>query len=69
MVERKLCWLTKRRNLRTRWSKKAENWLALIQLSCTHVLLDLAVFGRVQERTCVDTRHVTKNSGGGPDEG
>jgi hypothetical protein len=60
MVERTLCWLTKRRNLRTLWSKKAENWLALIQLACTHVLLDLAVFGRVQERTCVDTRHVTK---------
>ena len=33
-MERTLCWLTKRRNLRTRWSKKAENWLALIQLAC-----------------------------------
>jgi hypothetical protein len=38
-------WLTKRRSLRTRWSKKAENWLALVQLACAHVLLNLAVFG------------------------
>ena len=28
------------RSLRTRWSKKAENWLALIQLACAHVLLN-----------------------------
>jgi membrane-bound metal-dependent hydrolase YbcI (DUF457 family) len=70
MVERTLYWLTKRRNLRTRWSKKAETWLALIQLACAHVLLDLAVFGRVQEWPCVDTRHVTKNTEeGGPDGG
>ena len=66
MVERTLCWLTRRRNLRTLWSKKAENWLALIQLACTHVLLDLAIFGRVQERACVDTRHVTKKQWRGP---
>src|SRR5215212_4557129 len=49
VVERRICWLTKRRSLRTRWSKKAENWLenwlALIQLACAHVLLNLAVFG------------------------
>jgi hypothetical protein len=69
MVEKTLCWLTKRRNLSTRWTKKAENWLSLIQLACTHVLLDLAVFGRVQERTCVDTRHVAKKQRRGPDEG
>jgi hypothetical protein len=37
--------LTKRRSLRTRWSKKAQNWLALIQLACAHILLNLAVFG------------------------
>jgi hypothetical protein len=44
-IERTNAWLTKRRGLRTRWSKKAENWLALIQLACAHVLLNLAVFG------------------------
>jgi len=37
--------LTKRRSLRTRWSKKAGNWLALVQLACAHILLNLAVFG------------------------
>jgi putative transposase len=45
VVERTICWLVKRRSLRTRWSKKAENWLALIQLACAHVLLNLAVLG------------------------
>jgi hypothetical protein len=45
VVERTICWLLKRRSLRTRWSKKAENWLALIQLACAHILLNLAVFG------------------------
>jgi putative transposase len=45
MVERTISWLLKRRSLRTRWSKKAENWLALIQLACAHILLNLAVFG------------------------
>jgi len=45
VVERTISWLTKRRSLRTRWSKKAENWLALIQLACAHVLLNFAVFG------------------------
>jgi putative transposase len=45
VVERMISWLTKRRSLRTRWSKKAENWLALIQLACAHVLLNLAVLG------------------------
>jgi putative transposase len=44
-VERTISWLSKRRSLRTRWSKKAENWLALIQLACAHILLNLAVFG------------------------
>ena len=33
VVERTISWLTKRRSLRTRWSKKAENWLALIRLA------------------------------------
>jgi len=45
MVERTISWLLKRRSLRTRWSKKAGNWLALIQLACAHILLNLAVFG------------------------
>lgn len=45
VVERTISWLTKRRSLRTRWSKKAENWLALIQLACAHILLNLAIFG------------------------
>jgi putative transposase len=45
VVERTISWLSKRRSLRTRWSKKAENWLALVQLACAHVLLNLAVFG------------------------
>lgn len=44
-VERTISWLVKRRSLRTRWSKKAENWLALVQLACAHILLNLAVFG------------------------
>ena len=45
MVERTISWLVKRRSLRTRWAKKAENWLGLIQLACAHILLNLAVFG------------------------
>lgn len=45
VVQRTISWLTKRRSLRTRWAKKAENWLALVQLTCAHVLLNLAVFG------------------------
>ena len=45
VVERTISWLLKRRSLRTRRSKKAENWLALVQLACAHILLNLAVFG------------------------
>jgi putative transposase len=45
IVERTISWLVKRRSLRTPWSKKAGNWLALIQLACAHILLNLAVFG------------------------
>jgi putative transposase len=45
IVERTISWLSKRRSLRTRWSKKAEKWLALVQLACAHILLNLAVFG------------------------
>lgn len=45
VVERTLGWLTKRRSLRTRWCKKAANWLALIQFACAHILMDLAIYG------------------------
>lgn len=45
VVERTLSWLGRRRSIRTRWSKKAENWLALIQLACAHILFDMAFFG------------------------
>ena len=44
-MERTISWLTKRRGLRTRWSKKSENWLAMIHFACADVLLNLAVFG------------------------
>lgn len=45
VVERTLSWLNKRRSIRTRWSKKTGNWLALVQFACAHILLDMAVFG------------------------
>lgn len=45
VVERTLGWLTKRRSIRIRWSKKPENWIALVQLACAHILFNLAFFG------------------------
>ena len=45
VVERTLGWLVKRRSIRTRWCKKAENWVALIQFACAHILHDMAIFG------------------------
>lgn len=45
VVERTLGWLTKRRSLRVRWCKKADNWLALLQLACAHILMDMTVYG------------------------
>jgi putative transposase len=45
VVERTLGWLAKRRSLRVRWCKKAENWLALVQFACAHILFDLAFYG------------------------
>jgi putative transposase len=45
VVERTFSWLMKRRSLRTRWCKKAENWLAFVQFACAHILYDLAIFG------------------------
>jgi putative transposase len=44
-VERTISWLVKRRSVRICWSKKAGNWLALVQLACAHILHNLAVFG------------------------
>lgn len=45
VVERTLGWLGRRRSIRTRWCKKSENWLALIQLACAQVLFNLAFLG------------------------
>ena len=45
VVERTLGWLAKRRSLRTRWCKKSENWLALVQFACAHILMNFAIYG------------------------
>lgn len=45
VVERSLGWLVKRRSLRNRWCKKRDNWLALLQFACAHILFNLALFG------------------------
>jgi putative transposase len=45
VVERTLGWLAKRRSLRTRWCKKVENWCALIQFACAHILMSMAIYG------------------------
>jgi transposase len=45
VVERTLSWLAKRRSLKVRWCKKDENWLALIQFACAHILLVAAIYG------------------------
>ena len=45
VVERTFSWLAKRRSLRVRWCKKVDNWLALLQFACAHILLDMAIFG------------------------
>ena len=45
VVERTLGWLARRRSIRTRWCKKPENWVALIQLACAHIVFNLAFFG------------------------
>jgi putative transposase len=45
VVERTFGWLAKRRSLRVRWCKKAENWLAFIHLACAHILMDMTVYG------------------------
>jgi putative transposase len=45
VVERTLGWLAKRRSIRIRWCKKADNWLGFIQLACAHILMDMTVYG------------------------
>jgi putative transposase len=45
VVERTLSWLVRRRSIRTRWCKKVENWCALIQFACAHILMSMAIYG------------------------
>ena len=45
VVERTFGWLAKRRSLRIRWCKKVNNWLALVQFACAHILMDMAIYG------------------------
>jgi transposase len=45
VVERTLSWLTKRRSIRVRWFKKFENWKAMIQFACAHILFVMAFYG------------------------
>jgi putative transposase len=45
VVERTLGWLVKRRSLRIRWCKKVNNWLALVQFACAHILMNMAIYG------------------------
>jgi putative transposase len=45
VVERTLGWLCKRRSLKVRWCKKRDNWIALIQLACAHILLTRVISG------------------------
>ena len=45
VVERTLSWLTKRRSVRTRWSKKPASWLAFVHFACAHILFNMAVSG------------------------
>lgn len=45
VVERTFGWLNKRRAIRTRWCKKAQNWFALLQFACAHILFTLAFYG------------------------
>jgi len=45
VVERTLSWLAKRRSVKMRWCKKAQNWLAFVQFASAHILCNLALFG------------------------
>ncbi len=44
VVERTLGWLGWRRSIRTRWCKKPQNWLALIQLASANILFNFAFY-------------------------
>jgi transposase len=44
VAERSLGWLGRRRSIRTRWAKKPQNWLALIQLACADILFNFAFY-------------------------
>jgi len=45
VVERTLGWFAKRRSIRVRWCKSADNWLAFIHFAAAHILMDLTVYG------------------------
>ncbi len=45
VIERTFGWLVKRRSIRSRWMKKAANWLAFVQFACAHILFDCAIYG------------------------
>lgn len=45
VIERTFSWLAKRRSIRTRWCKKSHNWLAFLHLACSHILMDMTVYG------------------------
>jgi transposase len=45
VIERTLGWLAKRRSLRLRWCKKRDNWLALLQFACAHILFNMTFLG------------------------
>jgi putative transposase len=44
VVERTIGWLGKRRSIRVRWCKLAENWLALVKFACAHILFTMAFY-------------------------
>lgn len=44
VVEATFSWLAKRRSIRTRWCKKADNWIAFLHLACADILRTL-IFG------------------------
>lgn len=45
VVERTFAWLNKRRAIRIRWCKKSQNWLALLQFACAHILFNMTFYG------------------------
>ena len=61
VVERTISWLSKRRSIRTRWAKKAENWLALVQFACAHILLNSCSTWRFSDRVLESTSALRYN--------